>query len=192
MSQAAIAALGRGEVIVLATETIFGLAADPAHPQAVARLLRMKERPLHKGWILLVPDRECLDDWILPPSPLACALMDRFWPGPLTLVLPARPGVSPLLTGGGGHVALRLSPAPQVVDLMALWRRPLISTSANRAGQPTPGRAAAVRQIWREENLLVIDGPIRPDALPSTVLKVDGATLTLIRAGAIPYEAILA
>ncbi|MBF0437943.1 MAG: threonylcarbamoyl-AMP synthase [Magnetococcales bacterium] len=185
---AAVAALTRGEVIGLPTETLFGLAADPWHPEAMRRLIRMKERPLDKGFILLIGDRSQLTSLILPPSPLALALMERFWPGPLTLVLPACEEVSPILTGGTRQIAVRISPAPQVSALFALWPRPLISTSANRAGESPPKNADEVRHIWRAENLLIIDGEIQPDALPSTVLRVEGEQVTLLRAGAIGVE----
>ncbi|MBF0627468.1 MAG: L-threonylcarbamoyladenylate synthase [Magnetococcales bacterium] len=187
---AAVAALGRGEVIGLPTETLFGLAADPMHPDALARLIRMKERPADKGFILLIQGQEDLDALVLPPSPVARALMTQFWPGPLTLVLPARAGLSPLLTGGSGFLAVRHSPALPVQALLAAWQGPLISTSANRAGDAPPGTAAEVREIWCKENLLVIDGEIQPDALPSTVVKVAGAQATILRHGAIPDEAL--
>ncbi|MBF0295540.1 MAG: L-threonylcarbamoyladenylate synthase [Magnetococcales bacterium] len=190
MSRAAVDALCRGEVIALATETLFGLSIDPDHPGAMARLLAMKGRPPAKGLILLVPDLERLEPLILPPSPVARDLMERFWPGPLTLALPARSHLAACLTGGTGFIAARVSSAPQVMALMALWQRPLVSTSANRSGQPTPTRAEDVRALWPEEELLVIDGPIRPDGLPSTLLRVEGERVTLLRAGAIPTEAL--
>ncbi|MBF0180402.1 MAG: threonylcarbamoyl-AMP synthase [Magnetococcales bacterium] len=190
MSQAAVDALRRGEVIALATETLFGLSIDPEHPGAVARLLAMKGRSPEKGLILLVPDLARLEPLILPPSPVARDLMARFWPGPLTLALPARLHLPSHLTGGTGFIAARVSPAPQVMALMALWQRPLVSTSANRSGQPTPARAEEVRALWPDEALLVIDGSIRSDGLPSTLLRVEGERVTLLRAGAIPAEAL--
>lgn len=187
---AAVAALTRGQVIALPTETLFGLAADPMHPHAMAQLIRMKTRPMEKGFILLIQDQTQLASLTLPPSALASALMERFWPGPLTLVLPAHPHVPPWLTGQTGHIAVRISPAPQVVDLLALWQRPVLSTSANRAGESTPHNAQDIRRIWPEENLLVIDGATHPQALPSTLLQVDGDQARLLRAGAITIETL--
>ncbi|MBF0270825.1 MAG: threonylcarbamoyl-AMP synthase [Magnetococcales bacterium] len=184
----AIAALHQGEVIGLPTETLFGLAADPWHPEAVARLTRLKARPTDKGFILLVARQEDLASLVEPPSPLARSLMARFWPGPLTLVLPARSGLPDPITGGSGSVAVRHSPAPAVQELLALWRGPLISTSANRAGEPPPATSQEVREIWHSEGMLVLDGTIRPDALPSTLLKITANRATLLRHGAIPLE----
>ncbi len=190
MIDSAVAALSRGEVIGLPTETLFGLAADPVNSLAMAQIVRLKQRPPEKGFIVLVGNQEQLDQLILPPSPLALQLMARFWPGPLTLVLPARPELSTLITGHTGYVAVRISPAPQVVALLALWRRPLISTSANPAGEPTPQTAEQVRRLWPTENLLVLDGVISADAHPSTVLQVDGAEAQLLRAGAVSLSAL--
>ncbi|MBF0214339.1 MAG: threonylcarbamoyl-AMP synthase [Magnetococcales bacterium] len=188
--QAAITALRQGQVIGLPTETLFGLAADPFQPEAVARLIRMKERPPEKGFILLIPDARSLTGLIEPPGSLALRLMERFWPGPLTLVLPACSDLPPVLTGGTGFLAVRHSPSPVVERLLALWRGPLISTSANRAGEPPPPTTEAVRHIWRHEALMVIDGLIRPDAEPSTLLRVAGEQATLLRPGAIPLAAL--
>lgn len=190
MFDQAVAALHQGEVIGLPTETLFGLAADPMNPQALARLIRMKERPADKGFILLIRGPEDLPALTQPPSPLAQRLMDAFWPGPLTLVLPARPDLPPLLTGSTGFVAVRHSPSPAVRQLLALWQAPLISTSANRAGEPPPATSQEVRTIWQPERLLVIDGLIHPHAKPSTLLRIEGHQATLLRAGAIPVEAL--
>ncbi|MBF0615128.1 MAG: L-threonylcarbamoyladenylate synthase [Magnetococcales bacterium] len=181
----AVAALQRGEVIGLPTETLFGLAADPWHPRALTQLIRMKERPVTKGFILLIPGPESLQELTLPPCCLAQLLMEQFWPGPLTLALPARPDLPEPLTGATGFVAVRHSPAPQVQSLLALWQRPLISTSANRAGAPPPNTTREVQNIWQHEQLLVIDGTIQPNALPSTLLRVEQNHATLLRPGAI-------
>ncbi|MBF0163348.1 MAG: L-threonylcarbamoyladenylate synthase [Magnetococcales bacterium] len=190
MLQTALTALHQGLVIGLPTETLFGLAADPWHPQAMGHLIRMKGRPMDKGFILLIHNPESLNALILPPSPLASDLMKQFWPGPLTLVLPARPDLPPLLTGGSGFVAVRHSPSPIVGELLAAWNKPLISTSANRAGEAPPDTAEGVRAIWPDEKLVVLDGPIRPQALPSTLLRVEGQRATLLRPGAIPVEVL--
>ncbi|MEO5346112.1 MAG: L-threonylcarbamoyladenylate synthase [Magnetococcus sp. YQC-9] len=190
MLHAALTALHHGQVIGLPTETLFGLAADPWNPAAMDQLIRMKQRPMDKGFILLINDQMDLATLILLPSPLALSLMKQFWPGPLTLVLPAQPHLPPLLTGGTDFIALRHSPAPIVQELLAVWQKPLISTSANRAGEPPPHTANEVRAIWQSENLIVLDGDIRPDALPSTLLRIDGLTATLLRAGAIPLDAL--
>lgn len=188
MLQAALTALHHGQVIGLPTETLFGLAADPWNPAALDRLIRLKERPMDKGFILLIDETMDLDTLLLPPSPLAVRLMKQFWPGPLTLVLPARSDLPPFLTGDSGFVAVRHSPSPIVGALLAAWHKPLISTSANRAGGVPSDTAEGVRAIWPDEKLVVLDGPIRPNALPSTLLRVDGEQVTLLRPGAIPID----
>ncbi len=198
--QRAVAVLQRGEIIAHPTETLFGLAVDPFNPTALARLLRLKGsnpgQATRKGFILLLPGAECIKRLLLPPSALAQQLMARFWPGPLTLVLPARPGLPPQLTGGGTRLAVRHSPAPLVTALMAVWKNPLVSTSANISGQPPLNSGIDIHQQWGAAVSLVLEDGVQNDmdhnALPSTILQVEGERVCLLRAGAVSREALLA
>ncbi|MEO5371721.1 MAG: L-threonylcarbamoyladenylate synthase [Magnetococcus sp. DMHC-1] len=190
----AVSALHRGEIIAYPTETVFGLGVDPFHDGALAGLLALKGREASKGVIILVGSRRQLADLILPPSRLAQEVMDRFWPGPLTLVLPALPGLSPLLTGGGDHLAVRLSSAPRVAALLRAWGRPLVSTSANPSGGEPARDAATVQHMWPRGVAAVVPGRCAPTSLPSTVVRVDERGITLLRPGAVPHtqvEAVL-
>ncbi|MBF0161536.1 MAG: threonylcarbamoyl-AMP synthase [Magnetococcales bacterium] len=178
-------ALAEGQIIAHPTETVFGFAVDPFNPEAVTRLLRLKGRASERGLILLIPDRSWLERLILPPPPLASCLMERFWPGPLTLLLPARPDLPPTVTGGSGFVALRHSSSPLVADLLAIWQRPLVSTSANRSGQPTACSAAIVRQQWGEVVPVILAGQSAAGARPSTLVRVEGTRFAVVREGAV-------
>ncbi|MEO5340621.1 MAG: L-threonylcarbamoyladenylate synthase [Magnetococcus sp. MYC-9] len=178
-------ALAAGQVIAHPTETVFGLAVDPFHPAAMARLLELKGGGARKGFILLIPDPSWLPRLITPPAPLARTLMERFWPGPLTLVLPARSGLPVPVTGGSGWVALRHSSSPLVAGLMRLWQKPLASTSANPGGQPTACSAAAVRRQWGGRIAVVLEGEVATEAQPSTLLQVADDRVYLLREGAL-------
>ena len=178
-------ALATGHVIAHPTETVFGLAVDPFNPVAIERLLWLKGRSSSKEFILLIPDQTGLDRLILPPSPLAQKLMTCFWPGPLTLILPARSDLSAEVTGRSGFVALRHSPSPLVVELLHHWQKPLVSTSANLAGQSPLCHAAEVRQQWGKAIAVVLDGDTQADALPSTLLHVEASHARLLRPGAV-------
>ena len=183
--QQAHQALVAGHIIAHPTETLFGLAVDPFNPEAIMRLLRLKGRLASQGFILLIPDRTSLDGLIMPPAPLARRLMDLFWPGPLTLLLPARPEVPQAVTGGRVFVAVRHSSSPLVAGLLAVWQRPLVSTSANLSGQPTACSAAAVHKQWGSRVAVIIAGQTPANAKPSTLLRVEGEHLSLLREGAI-------
>ncbi len=187
-------ALSAGQIIAHPTETVFGLAVDPWQPTALHHLLQLKGRTAIKGFILLIPDRQALEQLVLPPPPLARILMDHFWPGPLTLVLPARPGLPLAVTGDSGWVAVRHSSSPVVQALLRLWQRPLVSTSANSTGQPPARSATAVRQLWGHAIPIVLEGETPPEAQPSTLLRVEGDRIHLLRAGAITsaqWQAVL-
>lgn len=183
-------ALAAGGVIAYPTETLFGLGCDPEHEPALARLHVLKGRPTDRGLILLVRDQGQLAPWVTSVPPLAERLLAAFWPGPLTLVLPARPGLSPLLTGGRDTLAVRCSPAPLVRALLALWPKPVTSTSANRHGEPPVRTAQQARELWRGELDAVIPGPLPDHGLPSTVLEVRGEEGWLLRRGAVSVAAL--
>ena len=178
-------ALATGQVIAHPTETVFGLAADPFNPAAIKRLLLLKGRSSAKGFILLIPDRTWLERLILPPSPLAQKLMAHFWPGPLTLVLPARSNLSAEVTGSSGFVAVRHSPSPLIMELLHAWQKPLASTSANLADQRPLCCTADVRQQWGDAIAIVLDGHSQPGAIPSTLLHVEAGRARLLRTGAV-------
>lgn len=177
-----------GHIIAHPTETLFGLAADPFHPIAVKRLLKIKRRPFSKGLIVLIPDQRWLERLSAPPSPLAKRVMAHFWPGPLTLVLPPRLGLPESVIGARGGIALRHSSSPVVASLMRRWQKPLISTSANAAGQPPLHSSDAVRRQWGPAVSVVLEGHIQPDAQPSTLVQLDAHPPRLLRAGAISID----
>ncbi|MBF0447618.1 MAG: threonylcarbamoyl-AMP synthase [Magnetococcales bacterium] len=191
----AVAVLTAGGVIAHPTETVFGLAADPTNRHALDRLLALKGRQPNKGLILLIPDRSVLNEFLQPRTlidPGVQALMDRFWPGPLTLVLPARPGLPAPLTGGGDFIAVRHSPSPLVADLLAVWGAPLVSTSANFSGQPVLNDHQAVLAAFGAQVGVVIAGCCSASAQPSTVVIMDPdrGRMQLLRSGEIALAVI--
>ncbi|MBF0310767.1 MAG: threonylcarbamoyl-AMP synthase [Magnetococcales bacterium] len=186
----AMAVLSRGGVIAHPTETLFGLAADPRSATALQRLERIKGVGSRQGYILLVPGREGLAGLIDPPGETASQLMDHFWPGPLTLVLPGGRHLPQAVTGGSGFVALRHSPSETVRALMRHWQAPLLSTSANRHGRAPLADAAEVQAELGREVELILPGKQTPGARPSTLLKVVDNQAWLLRNGALSATVI--
>lgn len=183
--QHACDALAAGQVIAHPTETVFGLAADPFHPTALHRLSQLKGRTTSKGFIVLIPDLDWLDRLILPPSALAQRLMAHFWPGPLTLVLPARSDLPVAVTGENHFVAVRHSSSPLVGALLQRWHGLLVSTSANLTGQPTASSSLAVYQQWGIRIPVILEGETPTHAQPSTLLQVKTNRVHLLREGAV-------
>ncbi|MGC8634328.1 MAG: L-threonylcarbamoyladenylate synthase [Candidatus Limnocylindrales bacterium] len=191
--RAAIAALKTGGLVAVPTETVYGIACL-LEAAAIERLLEAKHRPPTRGITLLVDDlAQAASVGELPPT--ARRLAARFWPGPLTLVVPIRPGRSlpPTLTGDGGSIGLRV-PGHPTPRALARALGPLPLTSANLSGAPD-GRDAAevVRQLGRSVAVVLDDGP-SPGGVPSTVVRVAGsaAQLEVLRAGALPLDLLLA
>ncbi len=174
-----------GGVVVYPTDTLYALGADPRDPGAVERLFRIKGRRQDQPILLLLPDRSAVADWAAEVNPAALRLMERFWPGPLTLVLPARPDVLPALTGGTGKIGLRLPGSALTRDLLAAAGTALTGTSANRSGGPDPVSAAMVIEAIGGEVDLVLDSGPAAGSRPSTVVDVSGGAPVVIRQGAI-------
>jgi L-threonylcarbamoyladenylate synthase len=191
--RAAIAALEEGRLIAVPTETVYGVACR-LEAAAIERLLEAKHRPPTRGITLLVADlAQAASVGELPPG--ARRLAARFWPGPLTLVVRVRPGLSlpPTLTGEGGSIGLRVPdhPTPRA---LARALGPLPLTSANLSGAPD-GRDAGevVRQLGGSIALVLDDGP-SPGGVPSTVVRVAGPAgqVEVLRPGALPLDLVRA
>jgi L-threonylcarbamoyladenylate synthase len=182
---AAVAALGRGEVVAYPTETFYGLGVDATDEAALARLAALKGRGAEKAISVLVVGPEMLDR-LCVPDPSARSLMAAHWPGPLTLALPARPGL-PAPIVADGCVAVRESPHPLARALVAAFGRPVTTTSANHAGAPPATTAAQVRASFGD-GCHVLDGGPTPGGAPSTLARVRGGRVEVLRQGAIRLD----
>ncbi len=177
-------------VLALPTETFYALAVNPFDPAALARLFALKARPAAKPVLVLIAGPEMLFQVVREVPAAAIPLMAAFWPGPLTLILPARLDLPPLLTGGTGTIGLRQPRQDLVCRLMAALGLPLTGTSANRSGQePLTTAAAVARELGGEVDLILDAGPC-PGGLPSTIVDVTVSPPRLVRAGAIATSAI--
>jgi L-threonylcarbamoyladenylate synthase len=185
--EAAAAALGRGELVAFPTETFYGLAASALDPAAVDRLCALKGRDPGKPIPCIVGDRaqagQLCADW----PPLAEKLANRFWPGPLTLVLPARPEL-PAPLRPEGLVGLRLSSHPWARALALKLGGPITSTSANPAGGREVVSVGELDVGLRGKLGWVLDAGTTPGGLASTVVRLDDRALTCLRRGAIAFE----
>ncbi|MBF0610146.1 MAG: threonylcarbamoyl-AMP synthase [Magnetococcales bacterium] len=184
----AVTALQQGKVIAYPTETVYGLGVDPFNEHAVNHLLQLKQRDAQKGLILLIPDLSWVNRLALV-SPISKRLMEHFWPGPLTLVLPATPQLPPWLLTQHPTVALRLSPSPVVQHLLSLWPYPLVSTSANLSGQQQLSSPEEIQHLWQNQIAAIIPG--QAGNTPSTVVQVgEHDKPSLLRTGVIPFAMI--
>ncbi len=171
----AVRLLLAGDVVGLPTETVYGLAADALNADAVAKIFAAKERPTFDPLIVHLPHKSELDEVAEVPEDIAPAikqLIDRFWPGPLTLILPKKPCVPDLVTAGLPTVAVRASANLVFNRVARTLRRPLAAPSANRFGSISPTSASAVMAELGGRIPLILDGGACMHGLESTIIKV--------------------
>jgi L-threonylcarbamoyladenylate synthase len=186
----AIAALRAGQVVVYPTETFYGIAVDAFDPAALERIFAIKGRDAAKTIALIAHDDAAAFAIAGEVPPSARRLARTFWPGPLTLVIPARAGLPAPLVGPGGGVGVRVSSHPIARALAKGLGRAITATSANRAGAPPARTVAEARAALGLAVDLFVDGGTLTGGLSSTVVQCGHEGVTLIRAGAISVEEI--
>ena len=175
----------QGGVAAFPTETFYGLGADARNEDALQKIFQVKGREENKPLLLLIGDRDWLSGLVRNIPPVAGRLMEKFWPGPLTLVFEASPRLSALLTGGTGTVGVRLSPHPVAQALIQAVGRAITATSANLSGQPSASVAAEVFRALGNRVDAILDGGQTAGGLGSTVLDVSSPSPRIIRRGVI-------
>ena len=158
-----------GGVIAYPTEAVYGLGCDPLNPEAVQRLLEIKQREMGKGLILIAADLDQLAPFIQPLSESDLATVNASWPGPVTWLLPARTETPHWLRGNHDTIAVRVTDHPLVVALCNAAGHALVSTSANPAGKPPAKTPLKVRQYFTDQLDAVINGPLGKQNHPSEI-----------------------
>ncbi len=185
-----IEVLAGGGVVALATETVYGLAADASNLTALQRVNRLKDKPVVSPILLLLADRsqaeQVSDD--LPAT--FDLLVERFWPGPLTLVVRASSGVPREITGGGETVAVRVPGLALPRQIAAGLGHPISGVSANLTGQPPCLTAGEVARSFPEGLEMILDGGIAPGGVPSKVLDLSRTPPQVLREGLLPLTAL--
>ncbi|HVI94213.1 MAG TPA: L-threonylcarbamoyladenylate synthase [Anaeromyxobacter sp.] len=188
--EAAAAVLRRGGLVAYPTETFYGLGALARDRAALARLARAKLRPEGKPLPLLAADLAQVEE-VAVVTPEAARLAARFWPGPLTLVLAAVPGLDDAITAGTATVAIRVPGSDVARALARAAGGALVSTSANVSGEPPPADAAALSPALVARLDHVLDGGTTPGGLPSTIVSLGADGPRLVRAGVVPFEVVV-
>lgn len=186
----AVEALAGGLIVAVPTDTVYGLAVDPFLPGATNRVFRAKRRPREAQLPVLVAGRDQALGLASAVPPAAAALMDRFWPGALTVVLARQPGLAADLGDDDATVGVRC-PDHELVRALCAKAGPLATTSANRHGESTPETAQEVHALFGDEVAVVLDGG-RCAGAPSTVVDCTGPAPRLLRQGRISWQEITA
>ncbi|MCS7241673.1 MAG: L-threonylcarbamoyladenylate synthase [Candidatus Caldatribacterium sp.] len=187
--QEAARLLREGKLVAFPTETVYGLGACALNPKAVARVFEVKERPFFDPLIVHVATLTMVQDICEFSDPRALCLAERFWPGPLTIVLPKKPVVPDIVTAGLPTVAVRMPAHPVALRLIQTAGVPIAAPSANRFGRLSPTLATHVVRQLGDRIELILDGGKCPVGVESTVIElVDGPLL--LRPGGVPLEEI--
>lgn len=179
----AVGLLRAGELVALPTETVYGLAADATNPEAVRAIFHAKGRPADHPLIVHLASADQLPDWADTVPESAWRLASAFWPGPLTLVLPAARTVSPLVTGGQPTVALRVPAHPVFQSVLRQLGRGLVAPSANPFGLISPTDAVHVQRHLAGRIAAVVDGGPCPVGIESTIVDLSGGQPRILRPG---------
>jgi L-threonylcarbamoyladenylate synthase len=185
----AIRLLRDGEVVALPTETVYGLAADALNPEAVTKIFEAKERPRFDPLIVHLPIREALDEIAIVESQVAHKLMEKFWPGPLTIIFPKREIVPDIVTAGLETVAVRMSAHPVFCEIIRKLNRPLAAPSANRFGRISPTLASHVIDEFGD-SLAVLDGGACEIGIESSIVDCSRGHPVLLRPGVLTHARI--
>jgi L-threonylcarbamoyladenylate synthase len=181
-----------GGVVAMPTDTLYGLAANPFSAESVARIFMVKGRAAERALPLIAADAAQVAVHLGPLPAMAERLVARFWPGPLTLLVAAPIGLARDVTGGTGKVGVRVPASAVARAICRMAGRPITATSANISGQPATASPDDVEETLGARIDLLIDAGPTPGGAASTIVDVTGAEPILIRAGAIPWQDILA
>ncbi len=186
----ALQLLRAGELIALPTDTVYGIAADGLNAVAIEKIFVAKGRPSDKAIPLLLGDARDVETLVIAAPPLAHALMEKFWPGSLTIVLHAREIIPSVLRAKGDTVALRVPAHPLVRELARELGHPLAATSANLSGGPNPTSAGEVEAQLGGRIPLILDGGSTSSNLASTVIDLTTDPPRVLRVGALSLAEI--
>jgi L-threonylcarbamoyladenylate synthase len=187
--QAAGKLIREGKRVAFPTETVYGLGADARNTAAIEGIYTAKGRPADNPLIVHISHVEQLNGLVAEVDAVSQALMDAFWPGPLTLVLPVRAGaVSPRVTAGLATVAVRMPAHPVALRVITAAGCPVAAPSANRSGRPSPTRAEHVRDDLQGRIEAILDAGPTGVGVESTVVEVADGCIHLLRPGGITLE----
>ncbi len=184
----ALTILRRGDIVAFPTETVYGLGADALNPYAVAKIFEVKKRPRFDPLIVHICERHWLSAFAGHVPAEIIRLTDRFWPGPLTVILPKKPIIPDIVTAGLTTVGIRMPSHPVALNLIKSLRNPIAAPSANPFGYMSPTKAGHVAKMLKDRLPLILDGGDSVFGIESTIVSYRDNRVYLHRHGAITVE----
>ena len=182
--------ISRGGLVAVPTETVYGLAGNGLNEEAVKEIYSVKGRPEVKALSLMVPNKEAMGEYCEDVPAAAYALADRFWPGPLTIILKSKSCVPEIVRAGGSTVGLRYPDHSLTLELLKNCALPLAAPSANPSGEPSPKNAAKVLEYFDGKIGAVLDGGEYGIGTESTIIDMSQTPYRILRKGALDEKEI--
>ncbi|HZO20913.1 MAG TPA: L-threonylcarbamoyladenylate synthase [Steroidobacteraceae bacterium] len=183
--ETAVQTLRDGELVAFPTETVYGLGASAQNPAAVQKIFAAKGRPTSHPVIVHLDSPRFLPRWVREVPEIANKLAERFWPGPLTMVMPRAFNVHDVVTGGQDTIAIRIPSHPMAQQLLTAFGGGIAAPSANRFGRLSPTRPEHVRDELGDAVKVILDGGECQIGLESTIVAIEGTNVRLLRPGAV-------
>src|SRR6478752_2577666 len=183
--ETAVQALRDDELVAFPTETVYGLGANAQNPAAVAKIFEAKGRPKTHPVIVHLDTPRFLHRWVSEVPEVATKLAEKFWPGPLTMVMKRGPNVHDIVTGGQDTVAIRVPSHPMAQQLLTAFGGGIAAPSANKYGRLSPTRPEHVRDELGDSVKVVLDGGESQIGLESTIVSFEGQNVRLLRPGGV-------
>lgn len=184
----ALTILKSGDIVAFPTETVYGLGADALNPYAVAKIFEAKRRPRFDPLIVHIGDRQWLSAFAEHVPSEVMRLTERFWPGPLTVILPKTPVIPDIVTAGLATVGIRMPSHPVALRLIKAFKNPIAAPSANPFGYMSPTKAAHVAKMLKDRLPLILDGGDSVFGIESTIISCREGRISIHRHGAITVE----
>jgi len=188
--QEAIELLSQGKIIAYPTDTLYGLGVDALNPEAIEALYRLKMRSSHRPMSIMVP-HESWQEWVSDVPEYATKLAQKYFPGPITMIMHAGNKLPDILTKStNGTIGIRVPNHPLCLELTRVFKRPIITTSANLSNKPAAQTPEEIRDYFEDRVSLILEDETPPSGVASTVIDVSDDELVVIREGAISSFAI--
>lgn len=182
-----ISELKKGNLVIMPTDTVYGIIADATKEETIKKVFNAKERSFNKPLLVLVSDKNMLENLVSEISPKAEEIISKYWPGPLTILFPKKDEVSDILTASSPYIAIRMPNDKRLLNIIRKVNKPLISTSANITSKETITEVSQIEEKMKEKISYILDGGVVKNEA-STIIKIENDKIEIVRAGLLADE----
>lgn len=182
-----ISELKNGNLVIMPTDTVYGIIADATKEETIKKVFNAKERSFNKPLLVLVSDKNMVENLVSEISPKAEEIISKYWPGPLTILFPKKDEVSDILTASSPYIAIRMPNDKRLLNIIRKVNKPLISTSANITSKETITEVSQIEEKMKEKISYIVDGGVVKNEA-STIIKIENDKIEIVRVGLLADE----